>query len=147
MEDRGDFYTLKGYQSKENAALTAAMEDYLEMVCRMAGDTGDVRVGDLSGMLHVKPPSATKMVRQLQDAGYLHAEKYGRISPTEKGRAQGEYLLRRHETLSRFLRFLNHSGDELEQVEKLEHFLDPDTVENLAALTRRLEEENTGAQT
>ena len=45
----------------------------------------------------------------------------------------------RHEVLHRFLCLLNHTDNELEQVEKLEHFLEKRTVENLESLVRRLE--------
>ena len=55
MSGKEEFYTLKGYQINEAGELTTAMEDYLEMICRIAegkrnmakgirrlfGDTGD----------------------------------------------------------------------------------------------------------
>ena len=41
--------------------------------------------------------------------------------------------------LERFLRYVNHSQDELEQVEGIEHFICENTVRNLEALLRRLE--------
>lgn len=139
MNDKEGFYTLKGYQINEETALTTAMEDYLEMVCRVLQESKTVRVGALSRILHVKPSSVSKMVRQLKEAGYLNAQKYGMISLTDKGRLTGEYLLYRHEVIHRFLCTLNNSKDELEQTEKIEHFLDPVTIINLDELTRRLQ--------
>ena len=35
MEKREGFYTLKGYQNGEAHNMTASMEDYLEMICRL----------------------------------------------------------------------------------------------------------------
>ena len=54
--------------------------------------------------------------------------------------AAGEYLLHRHDILQDFLRTLNGPQSELEEVEKIEHFLGRETVENLERLTRRMKE-------
>lgn len=60
---------------------------------------------------------------------------------TDKGRKIGAYLLWRHRVLYDFLCMLNGTEDELEQVEKIEHFIDERTTANLAVLTKRLREE------
>lgn len=135
MEEKDGFYTLKGYQINEEPDMTTAMEDYLEMICRISGGDNPVRVGGLSELLHVKPSSVTKMIQRLSQSGYILSEKYGYIYLTEKGKKTGGYLLYRHDVLHRFLCMLNHSENELEQVEKIEHFLNKETVENLDLLT------------
>jgi Mn-dependent DtxR family transcriptional regulator len=139
MDISGNYYTLKGYQVHTASGLTPAMEDYLEMICRLLEHREVVRIGELAGKLHVRPSSATKMIQQLKAAGSVNSEKYGYICLTEKGRREGEYLLYRHRVLQRFLCLLNRSEDELEQVEKIEHFLNRVTVDNLDALADRLE--------
>ena len=143
MESGGGFYTLKGYSRNENEKLTSSMEDYLEMICRLLQGNEVVRISELAGSLHVKPPSASKMVNNLRDAGYIEFKKYGYIVVTEKGQEAGRYLLHRHKVLHDFLCLLNHSENELEQVEKIEHFIDKTTVDNLELLTekRRTERE------
>ncbi len=140
MDKNDNFYTMKGYEIKEedSGKLTTSMEDYLEMICRIALDGKPVHVGDLSRRLHVRPSSATKMIQQLGEAGYIHAEKYGIIFLTERGREEGCYLLDRHRIIHSFLCALNQTENELEQVEKIEHFLNRQTVENLRRLTERL---------
>lgn len=138
MDKTEGFYTMKGYQRQGDIKMTSAMEDYLEMIARLFAGGRPVKVCNLSRMLHVKPSSATKMVRQLCEAGYLTAEKYGDIELTAKGQELGSYLLYRHDVLERFLRRLNQTEDELEQVEKIEHFLSRSTIENLDALAERL---------
>lgn len=56
------FYTLKGYTLMEHGLLTAAMEDYLEMIYRMRQEEQEVvRVSALAAALHVQPSSASKM--------------------------------------------------------------------------------------
>ena len=138
MAGTGEFYTQRGYETQSGGELTAAMEDYLEMICRIARGGGEVRVRELAARLHVKPSSVSKMAAHLDALGYVTAEKYGLIRPTETGRAAGDYLLWRHETVERFLRMLNGSRDETEQAERIEHFLDRRTVANLDRLARRM---------
>lgn len=141
MNRNEEFYTLKGYQIQEGGELTTAMEDYLEMICRLTEEEETVRVGELSRRLHVKPSSVTKMLQQLDHTGYIRAEKYGFVHLTEKGREAGRYLLYRHRVIEGFLCVLNRSQDQLEQAEKIEHFLDRQTVENLDVLTGLLKDE------
>lgn len=128
-----DYYTLKGYRQKEAAVITAAMEDYLEMLCRLEEEGKALRIGQLAAHLHVRPPSASRMIKQLRELGLVNFEKYGIISLTDEGRAMGNYLLFRHRVLMAFFCRINHSENELTQVEKVEHFIDRRTVMNLAA--------------
>ena len=139
QEGKPDFYTQKGYQMRSQHALTGAMEDYLEMICRQAEADGCARIGLLAEGLNVRPSSASKMVYQLRALGLVAFEKYGLIQPTEKGWSVGRWLLHRHEVLHRFFCMLNGSTDELELVEQVEHYLNEDTVRNLEALLERLE--------
>lgn len=134
------FYTQKGYQMRSCQAITGAMEDYLEMICRQAQSDGHVRISFLAGKLNVRPSSASKMVSQLRDLGLVSFEKYGLVQPTEQGWQVGRYLLYRHDVLHHFLCVLNGSRDELEQVEQVEHFLNEETVRNLERLTVRLDD-------
>ena len=143
MDKISGFYTLKGYQLNTQIELTTAMEDYLEMIYRITLANNRIKVSDLSKRLHVKPSSVTKMLQQLSHAEYIKTEKYGDITITEKGQRMGEYLLYRHDVIHRFLCVLNHSENELEQVEKIEHFLDEKTVRNMDSLIEKLKKENT----
>lgn len=132
MQPQENFYTLKGYALAEENKITTAMEDYLEMICRLEKQKpGSVRIQSLADLLHVKPSSASKMVANLREKGLVEAQKYGQITLTETGRIFGQYLLYRHDLLHQFLCFINHSADELEQVEKIEHFMDEKTVHNI----------------
>lgn len=134
-----DYYTLKGYALKDPGPVTGAMEDYLEMICRMEGNRVQVRIGSLAAELHVRPSSASKMVSHLRELGLIRFEPYGAVVYlTLPGRELGEYLLWRHQVLHRFLCRVNRTENELELAEKIEHFLDRRTVENLARLMREL---------
>lgn len=144
MDTPEGFFTFRGYERFDNGTLTAAMEDYLEMIARLTREGQAVRVGALSRLLHVQPPSVTKMTRHLAAAGYLRAEKYGEIHLTDAGSDVGAYLLYRHAVLHRFLCVLNRTESELEQVERIEHFLDRRTVEHLDTLTHVMETQHWG---
>lgn len=138
MNDDKGFYTQKGYQLNETNALTASMEDYLEMICRILKNTDVVRINELAERLHVKPSSASKMVSNLKEAGYIDFQKYGYIVATKNGIEVGKYLLYRHDVLHNFLCMLNNTDNELDQVEKIEHFINESTLKNLEKLTFEL---------
>ena len=139
MKDgENDFYTIKGYHLKNRNEMTEAMEDYLEMICRHAGEHEPVRINFLAEKLNVRPSSSSKMVQNLKNGGYVDFEKYGLITPTKKGWALGKYLLYRHDVLHRFFCLVNHSECELEQVEQIEHFLTRETIINLEKLLERM---------
>ena len=134
MSKNNQFYTLKGYALLEGNEITSSMEDYLEMIFRinMRGQT--VRIGMLAESLNVRPSSASKMVGNLKKHGLVSFEKYGYIKLTDAGSELGEYLVFRHDTLHRFLCYINQSENELQQVEKIEHFINAETIINIKRL-------------
>lgn len=134
------FHTLKGYTLLEHGVITSSMEDYLEMIFRMAGDPPVVRISALAAALHVTPPSASKMAGNLRAQELIEFPRYGYITLTELGKRMGEYLLHRHELINRLLCLINQTSDELEEAEKIEHFLSPRTVENIERFLREMQE-------
>lgn len=125
------YYTMKGYERANAEELTSSMEDYLEMICRMEKEGDPVRVSLVAANLHVRPSSASKMLDHLKEAGYIDFRKYGTIMVTDKGHMEGRYLLHRHQVLHEFFCALNHTDSELEQVEKIEHYINRRTMENM----------------
>ena len=134
MSESGKFYTLKGYALLEASAITSSMEDYLEMIYRIHTSGEVVKIGALAAKLNVKPSSASKMVGNLKKQGLVSSEKYGYIKLTHSGSKLGRYLVFRHNTLHNFLCYINKSKNELEQVEKIEHFINVQTVRNIKKL-------------
>ena len=124
-----NFYTFKEYMKKDTNLLTASMEDYLEMIYRLAIKTGFVRIHELSNALNVQPPSATRMVQKLAELKLLKYEKYGMLVLEEEGKKLGEALLDRHNTIESFLRIIDVSeSDVLEETEKIEHTISIQTT-------------------
>ena len=122
--------------------LTESMEDYLEMIYRLAREKGYTRMGDLAAALNVQPPSASKMVQKLAEMGYLQFEKYGVIELSKKGSEHGQYLLKRHETLERFLAIIGVKEQLLEETEKIEHYISPETIGKIMLLIKFMENDS-----
>ncbi len=128
-ENGREFHTVRGYEllQKRNDRLTPAMEDYLEMVYRQCQLCHYTRIGKLSQALHVRPSSASKMILKLSEKGFVEYDKYEIILPTEKGKDAGAYLMRRHQTIERFLHLIG-SKELLAETELIEHVVSPKTV-------------------
>ena len=89
MDTEQLFYTQNGYDRADTGPLTTAMEDYLEMICRLTRSGGYTRISALARELHVQPSSASKMAALLRSGGYLTNERYGCLRLTEKGSQAG----------------------------------------------------------
>jgi Mn-dependent DtxR family transcriptional regulator len=141
-DTEGKFYTIRGYERlrQDDKSVTPTMEDYLEMIYRLSKDRGFTRIGDLAGALHVQPPSASKMVQKLAEVSFLNYEKYGVIELTAQGRELGEHLVKRHETIERFLRFIGADRSVLEETEKIEHNLSTETVKQIMLMVQFMEQ-------
>lgn len=133
-----DFHTQKAYISLSKNDTTETMEDYIEMIVRHCGNDGFVRVSFISERLNVTPSSVSKMMSVLRENGYVSYERYGIITPTKKGVELGNYLLYRHNILQRFFRIINNSDSELELTEKIEHFFDKRTIQNIEKILPKM---------
>lgn len=127
-----EYHTLRGYQlmEQENNSLTHAMEDYLEMICRLSAQDGYTRVNILADKLNVQAPSVTKMVQRLAEAGLLAYQRYGIIHLTEQGQKLGRFLMERHQVVENFLANLG-LAEALKDTEKIEHSLSDTALERL----------------
>ena len=134
-----EFLTDSGYagEIRKNGGMTPAAEDYLEMICRLAhsdeaGENGalrPVRIGELAEKLHVSPSSASRMAQTMALRGYIDFKRYGFITLTAEGQETGEYLIRRHTVVMRFLEWLREDPDGFGEAERIEHHLSRQTVE------------------
>ena len=125
-----DFYTLTNYLHHQNF-ITYAMEDYIEMLYRHHLKKETLTITKLSALLHIKKSSCSKMINKLKNLSII--EKNNLIL-TNQGKKIGKYLYKRHEILTIFLQKLNQKNFTLDQVEKIEHFIDPITLKNIQKL-------------
>ena len=124
------YYTLTGYKRKNKEIITETMEDYIEMIYRNTKKEKEITIKDLSLFLNVKPSSVSKMINKLNKLSIVNFKKYGHVSLTNKGKRLGKFYLERHNTLMYFFKYLNKEYFKLEQVEKIEHFIDKVTINN-----------------
>src|SRR6195256_3854200 len=116
-------------------------EDYLERIHELIEEKGYARVVDIASSLKVKQASVTSMVQKLDEAGYLKYEKYRGLIMTDKGLEVARKIRNRHETLSRFFSVFGGAAEAQRQdIEGIEHYLSPDTVELLAGLAQFFED-------
>ena len=119
-----DFYTLTTYIHNKNL-ITYPMEDYLEMIYRKQDEP--LTITSLSNYLNIKKSSCSKMISKLKSLDLIN----NNITLTKEGLKIAQYLYHRHEILETFLKDLNQENFKLEQVEKLEHFIDEITLINI----------------
>jgi Mn-dependent DtxR family transcriptional regulator len=120
---------------------TQSAEDYLERIHELIQEKGYARVVDIASSLKVKQASVTSMVQRLGDLGYLKYEKYRGLILTKQGREVARQIQRRHETLSRFFSLFGIDTEtQRRDIEGIEHYLSPATVEILADLAQFFED-------
>jgi len=107
-------------------------EDYLEIISELVGLKGYATTLDISRYMNVSPPSVTKMLQKLDKDGYLEYEKYHGINLTSKGNQDAEAIRQKHSTLLEIFEILGIKKDIANQdVEGMEHYLNPKTIKRL----------------
>ncbi len=133
-----EFHTVRGYQllKQDKKLLTAAMEDYLEMIYRNSLVEGYMRINTLSELLNVQASSATKMVQKLAKLGLVNYKRYGIILLTDSGNDIGRFLLGKHTTVETLLKNLGVKNDLLSETELIEHDISTETLLRFEAFNR-----------
>ncbi|MBE6154602.1 MAG: metal-dependent transcriptional regulator [Firmicutes bacterium] len=126
------YYTLTNYIHNNNI-ISYAMEDYIEMIYRKFINKEYLTITTLSNYLHIKKSSCSKMISKLKTQKLVYIEN-NFIYLTKNGFKIGKYLFKRHQIIENFLIKLNKDKFKLEQVEKIEHFIDNITLKNLEKL-------------
>lgn len=125
-----EFYTVRGYEllKQDEKLLTPSMEDYLEMIYRYIVDEGSIRINTLADLLNVQAPSASKTVKRLYELGLVEYEGYGIVKLTKTGLEIGQFLLRRHSAIYKFLGNLGVTDNILMDTERIEHNISMETL-------------------
>jgi len=89
-----------------NTELSSNMEDYIETIAILAGNSKVVRVKDIAKMLNIKMPSVTSALNKLRDIKLIDYEKYGYIELTEEGKYLAERIYHRHTCLTDFFKLV-----------------------------------------
>lgn len=113
--------------------LSRKAEDYLEIIFLVSEKKGYARPRDIVRRMGISYPSATEMLKRLNDEQFIDYEKYGEIKLTPQGLEIAKKIRERHEIFEKFLKIILVS----EQVAQkdacvLEHHLDQETIRQLS---------------
>jgi DtxR family Mn-dependent transcriptional regulator len=117
-------------------SFSPAVEDYLKAIYRLESQAGEpVTTNALCGWLGVTAPSASGMLKKLDDLRLVVYVPYRGVHLSETGRRMALAVIRRHRLLETFLaQTLGLSWDKVhDEAETLEHALSPELCDLIAA--------------
>lgn len=113
--------------------LSASLEDYLEAILNLAGDSNFARSKDIAKLLGVSRASVTGALRVLKKKGLANYKPYDYVTLTKSGRATAAEIANKHNILKSF--FVNVLGVETDIAQKAackaEHSLGPGIITKL----------------
>ncbi len=111
------------------------IEEYLEAIFKIQEETKQpVNISRLAESLELSVPSASEMMKKLEQTNTITYNKQREVLLTKKGLEQAQHVVRRHRLAERFLTdFLGLSWDQVhEEACLLEHAISPIVEERLA---------------
>ena len=113
--------------------LSASLEDYLEAIFNLAGESNFARSKDIAKSLGVSRASVTGALRDLKKKGLAHYKPYDYVTLTESGREAATEVATKHNILkSFFIDVLGVESDVAQQAAcKAEHILGQDIITKL----------------
>jgi len=117
----------------KNDNLSASLEDYLEAIFNLAGESNKARSKDIAKSLGVSMPSVTGALQALKKRGLVNYKPYDYVTLTEAGRAAAARVVRKHNIIKSF--FVNVLGVETDIAQeaacKAEHALGTEVIGRL----------------
>jgi len=124
--------------------LSASLEDYLEAIFNLAGESNVAHSKDIAKLLGVSRSSVTGALRVLKKKGLANYKPYDYVTLTESGRAAAAEVARKHNILKSF--FINVLGVEADIAQqaacKAEHILGPEVIARLLCFIEFVTREN-----
>ena len=113
---------------------STAVQDYLKAIHGLGGDDAVVSPNEIAGMLEVRAPSVTGMLKRLSKDGFIEYESGSGAKLTASGVAEARRVIRRHRLLELFLtKVLGLDWSEVDaEAEALEHAISPRLEEAIA---------------
>ncbi|WP_020470910.1 metal-dependent transcriptional regulator [Zavarzinella formosa] len=113
---------------------SSAVQDYLKAIHGLGGDGALVSPNEIAGMLEVRAPSVTGMLKRLAKDGFIDYESGAGAKLTPSGVAEARRVIRRHRLLELFLtKVLGLDWSEVDaEAEALEHAISPRLEEAIA---------------
>ncbi len=119
--------------------LSAARQDYLEVILNLTEKQDKVRITDIAATLGIAKASVNEAVKILAELKLVKQEKYGPVELTTEGKEQATKVRYRHRMLARFLTDILHVDPKTAEKDAclIEHVVSPVT---LLRLTEYLEQ-------
>ena len=113
--------------------LSASLEDYLEAIFNLAGESNVARSKDIAKLLRVSKSSVTGALRVLKKKGLANYKPYDFVTLTKSGQAAAAEVVRKHNILkSFFVKVLGVDTDTAQRAAcKAEHTLGPEVIARL----------------
>ena len=112
----------------------------MEQIAQLISEKGYARVIDIAERLSISQASVTNMVKRLDTEGLVNYEKYRGMTLTQRGQEVADYIIRRHEILTRFLQLFGIDDETIyDDVEGMEHHISSPTMRVFEALVSELE--------
>jgi len=119
--------------SGKRQKLSASLEDYLEAIFNLVGESEGARSKDIAEVLGVTRSSVTGALQALSEKGLANYRPYGCITLTESGRVVAAEVVRKHNILkSFFISVLGVDADTAQQAAcRAEHALGSEIIGRL----------------
>jgi DtxR family Mn-dependent transcriptional regulator len=129
-------------KTESEQQLSASLEDYLEAIFNLAGESDGARSKDIAEALSVARSSVTGALQALREKGLANYRPYGCITLTEPGRTLAAEVVRKHNILkSFFVNVLGVDADVAQQAAcKAEHALGPEIIGRLLSFIKYVTE-------
>ena len=119
--------------SAKSDNLSASLEDYLEAIFNLAGDSNMARSKDIAESLNVSKSSVTGALRALKKRGLANYKPYDCVTLTDAGQAAAAEVVRKHNILKSF--FIDVLGVDVDIAQqaacRAEHTLGPEIIARL----------------
>lgn len=124
---------------KSNTSI--ASQDYLEQIFHLIAQKGYARAVDIAGNLGVSQASVSAMLKRLGTEGLVVYERYRGVVLTAEGSDLAQYIIKRHEVLTRLLRHFGLDEETIyHDVEGMEHHISAQTLKAFTLLANELDQ-------
>lgn len=117
----------------KNSNLSASLEDYIEAIFNLAGESNVARSKDIAKLLGVSKASVTAALTNLSKNRLVIHERYGYVELTSEGKRLAQSVKNRHDMLFKFLTGILGINAKIatEDACKIEHSISPQTLEKI----------------
>ena len=128
------------YEAVRNAHETELIEDYVELIGDLLQHNGEARATDVAARMGVSQATVARMVKRLNELGYVSNEPYRSLFLTDEGRKMAEWSRERHAIVLQFLRALGvNDATARIDAEGVEHHVSEETLKMMQRFSDKQE--------